>query len=162
MIEARRAGVVIGVGLNQLRASSLSDFRNRSENLHRPDGFATDSPKVRQAAEQTLGGLAQPVASLQDVFGCRLPARARVQAALVRTLLRALADKSAAWRAEFGRFDVLYGRAIRVYERDGKIWNGVAEGVGEQGYLRVRTERGMRLCHAAEVSVRVDVPGDCA
>jgi len=161
LIEARPAGVVVGVGLNHLR--------------QRHEG-------------QAIG---QATTSLHEILGQRLPARSRVlyevlRAVLLELLMRqecelqrrsglarekshteTFAGKSAptadsvgavssTWLSRFARFDVLKDRQVRVLETGGIHWFGVAQGVDAQGYLRVMTATGMRLCHAGEVSVRVD------
>jgi len=126
LLEVRRAGVVVGIGLNHLRL--------------RHD---------RSAIEQ-------PSTSLHEVLGRRLPARSRVLAEIVRGVLHELGEVSATWNTRFARFDVLNGRPIRVIEAENIAWFGVAEGVNAQGYLRVNTAKGVRLCHAGEVSVRLD------
>jgi len=126
LIETRRADVVVGIGLNHLR---LRHDRSVIE---------------------------QPTTSLQDVFGRRLPARSRVLAEILRGVLHELCDVSATWNTRFARFDVLNGQSIRVIEAENIAWFGVAEGVDAQGYLRVSTAKGVRVCHAGEVSVRLD------
>lgn len=125
LIEARRAGVVVGIGLNHLRR------------------------------RHDRGAIEQPTTSLQDVLGRRLPTRSRVLAEIVRGVLHELGEVSMTWNARFARFDVLNGRSIRVIEAENIAWFGVAEGIDAQGYLRVNTAKGVRLCHAGEVSVRL-------
>ena len=53
------------------------------------------------------------------------------------------------WRA----LDFLAGRPVQV-ESAGERIEGIAQGVAEDGALRVRTARGERLFHGGEVSVR--------
>lgn len=125
LVETRRTGIVVGIGLNHLRL------------LH-------DS-----------GAITQPTTSLHEVLGRRLPTRSRVLVEIVRSVLHELGEVSATWNARFARFDVLEGQAIRVIEAENNIWFGVAKGIDAQGYLRVSTARGERLCHAGEVSVRL-------
>lgn len=126
LIEARRTGVVVGIGLNYLR--------------------------VRHEA----GAILQPVTSLQAIVGRRLPRRARVLAQVLRSVLHELRTPSCTWQTRFAYFDALQGQAVRVMEAPGASWCGVAEGVDAQGFLRVRTDSGVRLCHAGEVSVRMN------
>ncbi|MDD2894262.1 MAG: biotin--[acetyl-CoA-carboxylase] ligase [Halothiobacillaceae bacterium] len=123
LVEARSAGVVIGVGLNHLRA-------------------------VRAQVGAAV--------SLEEALGRRLPTRSTVLAVLLHHLRAAMLEDESVWRARFTRLDALSGRAVRVVERDGAMWHGVAQGLDAHGGLRVQTAQGVRLCHAAEVSVRAD------
>ncbi|OYY74324.1 MAG: biotin--[acetyl-CoA-carboxylase] ligase [Gammaproteobacteria bacterium 28-57-27] len=125
LIEARRAGVVVGIGVNHLR--------------------------LRHQAS----AITQPITSLQELLGARCPARSRVLREILRAVLRELKDVSATWRTRFARFDVLKGQTIRVIEAENNAWCGVAEGVDAQGCLRVSTAQGIRVCRAGEVSVRL-------
>ncbi len=126
LIEARGAGVVVGIGLNHLR---------------------------RRHEERAID---QPVASLQDALGRRLPRRARVLAGILRAVHDELREVSATWSARFARFDALKGRPVRVIEPSDVTWGGVAEGVDAQGFLQVNTTQGLRVCRAGDVSVRLD------
>jgi hypothetical protein len=63
---------------------------------------------------------------------------------------------SSTWLSRFARFDVLKDRQVRVLEAGQVHWFGVAQGVDAQGYLCVMTATGMRVCHAGEVSVRLE------
>ncbi|MEW5839108.1 MAG: biotin--[acetyl-CoA-carboxylase] ligase [Pseudomonadota bacterium] len=131
LIEARRTGVVIGVGLNHLR------------------GGAANARPIQSV-------IRQPVTSLQAALGRRLPGRARALAVLVRELLAALEATTPQWQARFAALDMLHGRSVRVLEHDGTHWFGVAQGIDEQGFLRVQGEAGLRCCQSAEVSVRME------
>ena len=126
LIEARRTGVVVGVGLNYLRL------------------------------RHETGAILQPVTSLQAIMGRRLPRRARVLARVLGGVLRELRTLSCTWQTRFAYFDALQGQAVRVMEAFQASWCGVAEGVDARGFLRVRTGAEVRLCHAGEVSVRVN------
>ncbi len=125
LIEARRAGVVVGIGLNHLRS------------------------------RHHTGAITQPITSLHALLGARCPARSRVLREILHAVLAELDDVSATWVTRFARFDVLEGQAIRVIEAENNTWFGVAEGVDAQGCLRVSTAQGLRLCRAGEVSVRL-------
>jgi len=126
LIEARPAGVVVGVGLNHLR--------------QRHEG-------------QAIG---QATTSLHEILGQRLPARSRVLYEVLRAVLLELERVSVTWQSRFARFDVLKDRQVRVLEAGQVHWFGVAQGVDAQGYLCVMTATGMRVCHAGEVSVRLE------
>ena len=131
LIEARRTGVVIGIGLNHLR------------------GGATNTRPVKS-------GIRQPITSLQEALGQRLPGRARVLAVLVRELCALLEMTAQQWQARFAALDMLHGHSVRVLEHDGTHWFGVAQGIDAQGFLRVQSEAGLRCCQSAEVSVRME------
>jgi BirA family biotin operon repressor/biotin-[acetyl-CoA-carboxylase] ligase len=136
LLEGRAAGVVVGIGLNHALA--------RFPRVPMPGGG--------QGSLQT--SLGQPIISLRDVLGARLPARSKVVAAVLATLFQKLEENFTHWQKAFARFDVLYGREIQVHEADGHYWYGVAQGVNEAGLLRVLHPEGERLCHAGEVSIR--------
>lgn len=125
LIETRRAGVVVGIGLNHLRS--------------------------RHQAR----AITQPITSLQELLGVRCPTRSQVLREVLRAVLRELKDVSATWSTRYAQFDVLKGHAIRVIEAENSAWLGVAEGVDAQGCLRVSTAKGIRVCCAGEVSVRL-------
>lgn len=125
LVEARPMGMVIGVGLN-----------------HRfPSGWVKT--------------VAQPVTSLAAEMGARLPSRDRVVQCMLEALMSLSQDGQAGWQHAFARYDMLAGKVIRVQEAAGDVWEGVAAGIGADGALRVRTATGERLCHAGDVSVRV-------
>jgi len=126
LIETRRAGVVVGIGLNHLR--------------------------LRHEAS----AIRQPMTSLQEALGWRLPRRAQVLAELLRRVLHEISTVSDTWQRRYAQFDALLGRTISVSEGESAVWRGVAEGVDAQGYLQVRTAQGLRSCRAGEVSVRVN------
>jgi BirA family biotin operon repressor/biotin-[acetyl-CoA-carboxylase] ligase len=124
LIEGGAAGLVIGVGLNH-------DF---------PRGWRSR--------------VGQPLTSLSDILGRRVPSRSRVLDVVLDALWAALRSGDERWRDAFARLDALAGRLVRVSWAGGDVWEGVAGGVTEDGALRVITPGGERLCHAGEVSVR--------
>lgn len=126
LIEGCGAGVVIGIGINH----------------HMPALWLRRIP--------------QPVTSLARLRGALLPARERVLTAILRALHAALASCDETWRARFDRLDALRGEPVRVIEADGMVWHGMAVGVDARGALRVRVGDGERLCHAGEVSIRLE------
>ena len=87
-------------------------------------------------------------------FGAPL---AVVQQQLLDALLPALEqfdrDGLPPFLARYAALDVLAGRAITVHGPQGDE-QGVADGIGDDGALRVRMEQGVRQVHAGEVSVR--------
>lgn len=128
LIEGGARGVVIGVGLNHAIPTSWK------------------------------GRVDQPVISLRDVLGARTPARSRVLDVLFEALMAVRHGNDAEWREAFSRYDALARREVRICATAGDIWDvweGVANGVTEEGALRVITPAGERLCYAGEVSVRL-------
>jgi len=90
-------------------------------------------------------------------LGEGMPSRNALAAQLLDALLPALEqfdrEGLAPFLARYATLDVLAGRAITVHGPQGDE-HGVAEGIGEDGALRVRVGQAMRLGHAGEVSVR--------
>lgn len=125
LIEGGAAGLVVGVGLNHAF----------------PQGWRSR--------------VGQPLTSLSDILGRRVPPRSRVLDVVLDALLAEMCSDDEAWRESFARRDALAGCPIRVGGAGGDAWEGVACGVTEDGALRVITPGGERLCHAGEVSVRM-------
>jgi BirA family biotin operon repressor/biotin-[acetyl-CoA-carboxylase] ligase len=117
---------VIGIGLN----------------VHMPEQQAAliDQPWLDLAQ-----ALPQPVA------------RNAVVVAVLERLLPALAlfdaQGLAPFRPRYAALDALHGQRVVVRQDSGDIV-GVAEGIAEDGALRLRTPQGLRDFHAGEVSVR--------
>ncbi len=90
-------------------------------------------------------------------LGDGAPSRNALAAQLLDTLLPALEqfdrDGLPPFLARYAALDVLAGRAITVHGPQGDE-QGVADGIGDDGALRVRMEQGVRQVHAGEVSVR--------
>lgn len=98
----------------------------------------------------------QPWIDLAHALPAR-PPRDRVVAQVLESLLPALALFDAQGLAPFlpryAALDALRGRRVVVYQAQGDI-TGTAEGIGEDGALRLRVGRELRAVHAGEVSVR--------
>ena len=90
-------------------------------------------------------------------LGEGMPSRNALAAQLLEALLPALEqfdrEGLAPFLARYATLDVLAGRAVTVHGPQGDE-HGVAEGIGEDGALRVRVGQAMRQVHAGEVSVR--------
>ena len=97
-------------------------------------------------------GFATPPAWLQELLpGIDAPATlARIAAPLVQTVRGFEQGGFAPLAERFAARDLLAGQAVRL--SDGT--EGVAQGVGPGGELRVHTPAGLREVHSAEVSVR--------
>lgn len=117
---------VIGIGLNVRMPPAL--------------GEAIDQPWIDLA-----GALPTP------------PARQAVVVAVLERLLPALAlfdaEGLAPFLPRYAALDALRGRAVAVKLDEGEVI-GTAEGIAEDGALRVATPQGGRVFHAGEVSVR--------
>ena len=90
-------------------------------------------------------------------LGEGMPSRNALAAQLLEALLPALEqfdrEGLAPFLARYATLDVLAGRAVTVHGPQGDE-HGVAEGIGEDGALRVKVGQAMRQVHAGEVSVR--------
>ena len=103
---------------------------------------AADAAATRAGLQQCLPGLGAPAA-----LALLLPP-------LVQTLLQFAHDGFAPLAPRFAQRDVLRGRLVRL--SDGT--QGLAEGVGLDGALLVRTAQGLAHITSAEVSVRPQPP----
>ena len=85
------------------------------------------------------------------------PSRNTLAAQLLDALLPALdqfdRDGLPPFLARYAALDVLAGRAVTVHGPQGDE-QGVADGIGDDGALRVRVGQAVRQVHAGEVSVR--------
>lgn len=86
-----------------------------------------------------------------------VPSRNTLAAQVLDTLLPALdafdRDGLPAFLARYAALDVLAGHAVTVHGPQGDE-QGVADGIGDDGALRVNMGQVMRLVHAGDVSVR--------
>lgn len=127
LVETRssqgRAVAVIGIGINWHAA---------------PDG----------------GALQRETACVADAL-LPLPSRNEGAAAVARELLAALAAFEsrglAAFRSEWEQAHAHAGRRVRVRLGDGRMLTGTAEGLAEDGGLRLRTRSGVRMVHSGTV-----------
>ena len=98
----------------------------------------------------------QPWCDLAGLSG-GAPDRHAVCVALLDVLLPMLArferEGLAPWLERWARHDLLAGRAVRVVE-GGRVYEGIAVGIAEDGALRLRGTDGERRCHAGEASLR--------
>lgn len=85
------------------------------------------------------------------------PSRNTLAARLLDALLPALdqfdRDGLSPFRARYAALDALAGRAVTVHGSQGDE-QGVADGIGDDGALRVRMGEAVKYVHAGEVSVR--------
>jgi BirA family biotin operon repressor/biotin-[acetyl-CoA-carboxylase] ligase len=101
----------------------------------------------------------QPWIDLATLAGSSLPARSRIAAALLATLLPALErfeqEGLQAFVSRYADFDVLAGREVMVHGGNVDHAVGTALGLASDGALQVRLVDGTtRSFHAGEVSVR--------
>ena len=106
---------------------------------------------------QAIEGLAHGYACLQEIdHEASAPAAlARVALPLVKALLRFENDGFAPLVAAYAQRDLLRGQAVVTTLPE--VPQGVAEGVDEQGALRVRSD-GLHRVVSGEVSVRLQTP----
>ncbi len=108
-------------------------------------------------SDAALERIDQPAIDLAALTGGAPPARnrlaGRLLARLIAVLDRFAAHGFAALHADYARYDLLRGRAVRVFTADAER-DGIAAGVDARGALILR--RGKALTHydSAEVSVR--------
>ena len=125
----RARQVVIGIGIN----------------LARPDGAAIAALGVGATPAVAPAGLAELWMGVTAG-----EALERVAAPLVQDLLRFEREGMTAFAHRFAQRDALCGRQVSL--SDGR--QGRANGVDEDGALRVMTDNGALTVHSAEVSVR--------
>ena len=104
-------------------------------------------------APRLAGRLRRGVTSLDRSIAA--PQRSRVIAAVAGKLVQALARFEASGleptRPEWEALDALAGQRMRVRLANGRVVSGVANGLAEDGALRLRTARGERIVHSARV-----------
>ena len=90
-------------------------------------------------------------------LGVDAPSRNALAACLLDALLPALDlfddEGLSPFLARYAALDVLAGRAVTVHGAQGDE-HGIADGIGEDGALRVRMGQAVRRVHAGDVSVR--------
>ncbi|MFT3754681.1 MAG: bifunctional biotin--[acetyl-CoA-carboxylase] ligase/biotin operon repressor BirA [Pseudoxanthomonas sp.] len=111
-------------------------------NVHMPAAFAA--------------AIDQPWTDL-SILSPQAPTRNALAAALLSKLLPALdtfdAEGLAPFLPRYAALDALAGREIDVHGSDG-VSHGIADGIADDGALRVRFDDGEQRIHAGEVSVR--------
>ncbi|WP_254775151.1 bifunctional biotin--[acetyl-CoA-carboxylase] ligase/biotin operon repressor BirA [Pseudoxanthomonas sp. GM95] len=110
---------------------------------------------VRMPAAQA-GLIDQPWLDLAEALP-GLTSRNAVAGAVLARLLPALAlfdaEGLAPFRPRYAALDALHGQRVVVKLDSGDVF-GTAEGIADDGALRLRTPQGLRDFHAGEVSVR--------
>ncbi len=133
---------VIGLGLNI----------NMSGLLH-PALELSDA----DAAHARIDTIDQPWADLRSQLGARTPSRNAIAVAVLDALLPALAaferDGLAPTLHRYPRFDALRGQTIETRGGAEPLF-GIADGLADDGALRLRTSTGDVLLRAGEISVR--------
>ncbi len=98
--------------------------------------------------------LGRPTAALQE-FAERLPSRNAIAARVAGELLAALdafeAHGLAAFKDEWEAMHAYAGQRLRVRLADGRVLAGVADGLAEDGGLRLRTRSGVRAVRSGRV-----------
>ena len=103
------------------------------------------------------GRIDQPAADLEAACGRTLD-RAEVLGLVLAELAPALdafeRDGFAPMRAEWERHHAHQGKAVAITLPDGRVHEGVARGVGDDGALLFETGNAVRRLHSGELSVR--------
>lgn len=111
---------------------------------------------VRMPLATVAGAIDQPWVDIATLSALP-PSRNRIAAAVLEHLLPALAlfdrEGLAPFLPRFEALDALAGRQVRVISEQQQR-SGVAEGIAEDGALRVRIDGVLRSVHAGEISVR--------
>lgn len=84
----------------------------------------------------------------------RNPLAAALLSALVPALDVFEAQGLSPFLQRWAAFDVLRGRAVTLYQADGRQQHGIADGIEASGALRVLAEDGLLVARGGEVSVR--------
>ncbi len=102
-------------------------------------------------------GIDQPWTDLRALLGDALPTRNRVAATVLAALAEGLerfdAEGLAPFLPRFAALDALHGTAVTAVIGD-RTHAGVADGIADDGALRLRTDNSEVLLRAGEVSVR--------
>ncbi|WDS35563.1 bifunctional biotin--[acetyl-CoA-carboxylase] ligase/biotin operon repressor BirA [Pseudoxanthomonas sp.] len=166
------AGVAVAEGLRELGLSQLG--------LKWPNDLVIDGRKLGGLLVEGGGEAGGPVRAVIGVgLNVRMPAaqaelidqpwldlaqalpepvsRNAVAQAVLGRLLPALAlfdaEGLAPFRPRYAALDALHGQRVVVRLDSGDVF-GTAEGIADDGALRLRTPQGLRDFHAGEVSVR--------
>lgn len=106
--------------------------------------------------------LDQPVTGLFDRQPERMPGRETMLGELARALTDAATgffrDGFAGTAQRWARFDAFAGREVSILEQGSVVATGIAEGLGPDGALRLRTASGLLAVAAGDVSARALVP----
>jgi BirA family transcriptional regulator, biotin operon repressor / biotin---[acetyl-CoA-carboxylase] ligase len=145
-VQDGRVRAVIGMGVN-VRMSQTAGVDTHS-------GKRTDTNPNTGASAHIID---QPWTDLQRLLGATTPSRNTIAATILETLLPALQrfenEGLAPTIERYSRFDALRGRML-VTRGGAETLTGMAEGLAEDGALRLRTENGDILLRAGEVGVR--------
>jgi BirA family biotin operon repressor/biotin-[acetyl-CoA-carboxylase] ligase len=99
----------------------------------------------------------QPWCDLESLSEHAMPSRNGLAAAVIDALLPALErferEGLAPFLARWQALDVLAGKPVRVLD-GGRVEEGIARGIDEQGALRVQHGQQERHYHGGEVSLR--------
>ena len=100
-------------------------------------------------------------AGLWSIGGGAVPGRSRLAGTLMGAVTSALDEFAlrgfGAFRARWDTFDLLAGRAVRVWTGEGAV-DGTARGIADNGALLFEDDRGRRQSlHSAEVTIRARV-----
>ena len=102
----------------------------------------------------------QPWTDLYSILGERTPGRNRLVAGLISEWIEILSAYTEQgfehYRQEWNSGDITNGRMVTLSAMDFEK-QGIAQGVNEEGALLLETDKGIEVCHAGEVSLRIKV-----
>jgi BirA family biotin operon repressor/biotin-[acetyl-CoA-carboxylase] ligase len=111
--------------------------------------------------EESADAIDQPWTDLHALLGDALPSRTAIAAAVLAALVDAIdrfdAEGLAPFLTRFDALDALRNTDIAA-TIDGVVQAGIADGLADDGALRLRTGAGETLLRAGEVSVRKRAP----
>jgi BirA family biotin operon repressor/biotin-[acetyl-CoA-carboxylase] ligase len=112
----------------------------------------------RQSAPASMAKVDQPWMDLASMApGCGNISRNELAAGLIESLCRRLPEFEtrgfAAFADSYAGYDALYTQAVTVINGN-QLLQGVADGVDNDGSLRLRTEGGVELIRSGEVTIR--------
>lgn len=149
--------VVDGGGLHKLGGLLIESGGGRGDAVRAVIGLGVNvRMSETTSADARIAAIDQPWTDLRTQLGANTPSRNIAAAAVLNALLPALdafdRDGLADAIARYARYDALHGRAVTW---DDGARAGIAEGLDDDGALRVRTGDGATLAlRAGEVRVR--------
>ncbi len=181
VVGVAAAEALRGLGLDAIALKWPNDLVVADgDRLHKLGGVLIESDGLRDGAVRAVIGLGlnvrmaeaastsaavvehanaidQPWTDVRSVLGAGTPTRNAIAAAVLDTLLPALAaferDGLAPTLERYASFDALRGRTVETHG-GAQPMIGVADGIADDGALRLSTAAGVILLRAGEVSVR--------
>lgn len=125
-------GIVVGIGVNLTGAEALSARLGRAVADWGMTGGPTDSATLVAAVARRWLHMVQ---ACERAYAANRPAYADLP-------------------IRYSRFDVLAGRRVQVHDQGRIAFEGVADGPGADGRLRIWTSDGLQYATVGEISIR--------